>query len=291
MAVVTLAVVQHACTWDLEANLATAERLVREAAARGAQVVLLPELFATPYFCLTEDARHYGLARPLDGHPVVGRFAALAAALGVVLPLSVFERAGQACFNTTVVVDADGRVAGRYRKSHVPQFPGYEEKYYFSPGDTGFRPLRTRYAALGVGVCWDQWFPEAARCLVLRGAEVLLFPTAIGSDPPQPDDDSRESWQLVQRGHAVANRVPLAAANRVGIERAGDVAVRFYGSSFICDHRGRVLAELGREEEGVAVAALDLEAARRDRDDWGFFRDRRPDLYGPLLSLDGGGAG
>ena len=286
---VTLAATQCACTWDVERNLATAERLVREAAARGAHIVVPQELFETPYFCITQEARHFALARPFAGHPTIARFSRLAAELHVVIPVSFYERAGQTFFNAVAVIDADGSVLGRYRKSHIPGAPGYEEKYYFAPGDTGFTVWDTRYARIGVGICWDQWFPECARAMALQGAEVLLFPSAIGSDPPAPDEDSREAWQQVQRGHAAANAMPLVAANRTGIEAAaaGAPSIRFHGSSFVCDHTGRLLAQAGRDGEDVITATVDLDAVRRHRDAWTFFRDRRPDLYGALTTLDG----
>jgi N-carbamoylputrescine amidase len=283
---VTFAATQMACTWELEENLDQAEGLVREAAGRGANVVLLQELFATPYFCIEEDARHFALARPVDGHPVVERFRRLAAELGVVLPVSVFERAGQAFFNAVVTIDADGSVLGVYRKSHVPQFPAYEEKYYFAPGDTGFKVWRTRFGALGVGICWDQWFPEAARCMALAGAEVLLFPTAIGSDPA-PAPDSRDAWLRVQQGHAAANLMPLVASNRVGAEEAAAVRTEFYGSSFIADHKGEIVAEASCEHREVVTATFDLDEVRAYRERWAMFRDRRPELYGRLLTFDG----
>ncbi len=308
---VTLAATQMACTWELEENLAKAERLVREAAGRGAHIVLLQELFETPYFCISEDTRHFALARPFEGHPTIARFSRLAAELGVVIPVSFFERAGQAFFNTVAIVDADGAVLGRYRKSHIPDSGGYEEKYYFSPGDTGLKVWETRHARIGVGICWDQWFPETARCMALLGAEVLMYPTAIGSDP-STSDDSRDSWQLVQRGHATANAMPLVAANRIGFEKAGGGAhaasagassagvgadaesasvpsIRFFGSSFIAGPDGALLAAASRDREEVIAATVDLDAARYHREDWTFFRDRRPDLYRPLLSLDGEG--
>jgi N-carbamoylputrescine amidase len=286
---VTLAATQFACGWDIPANLDTAERLVREAAGRGAQIVLLQELFATPYFCITQDSRHFDLAGRAEGHPVVGRFSRLAAELKVVLPVSFFERAGQTFFNSVAVIDAGGEVLGVYRKSHIPDSGGYQEKYYFSPGDTGFRVWETAYARIGVGICWDQWFPEAARCMALQGAEVLLYPTAIGSDPPAPGGDSRDMWQLAQRGHAVANAMPVVAANRVGVESApgGEPSIRFYGSSFIAAHTGALLAEGSRDLEEVVTATVDLDAVLYQRRDWSFFRDRRPELYDPLLTLDG----
>ena len=289
---VTLAATQYACSWDLPANLDTAERLVREAAGRGAQLVLLQELFATPYFPITLDARHFDLAAPAGDSGVVARFSRLAAELGVVLPVSFFERAGQSFFNSVAVVDADGAVLGVYRKSHLPDATGYQEKYYFAPGDTGFRVWDTAAGRIGVGICWDQWFPESARAMALLGAELLLYPTAIGTDPPTPQADSRDAWRLVQRGHAVANALPLVASNRVGLETApdgGDLAIRFYGSSFIASETGDLLAEASRDREEVVTATVDLDAARRHREYWTFFRDRRPDLYGPLLTFDGGG--
>jgi N-carbamoylputrescine amidase len=289
---VMLAAAQFACGWDVEQNVARAESAVREAAARGARIVLLQELFETPYFCVTQDTRHFALAHPFAAHPTIARLARLAAELGVVVPVSFFERAGQTFFNSVAIADADGAVLGLYRKSHIPDSPGYQEKYYFSPGDTGFKVWQTRYARIGVGICWDQWFPESARCMALQGAEVLLYPTAIGSDPTEPGDDSSESWQLVQRGHAVANAIPVVAANRVGVESAPDgdaTSIAFYGSSFIADHRGMKVAEASRGEQEVIVAAVDLDAAQWRREDWSYFRDRRPELYGPLGTLDGEG--
>ena len=286
---VALAATQFACGWDIESNLATAERLVREAAGRGAQIVLLQELFATPYFPITQESRHFDLAGPAEGHPVIARFGRLAGELGVVLPVSFFERAGQAFFNSVAIIDADGTFLGIYRKSHIPDSGGYQEKYYFSPGDTGFRVWDTAFARIGVGICWDQWFPEGARAMALQGAEMLLYPTAIGSDPPVPEDDSRDMWQLVQRGHAIANAMPVVASNRIGLESSlsGEPSIRFYGSSFIAAETGVLLAEASRDHEAVVTATVDLDAARYQREDWSFFRDRRPELYGPLQTLDG----
>ena len=284
---VTFAAVQFACTWDREATGATAERLVRAAAARGANVILPQELFETPYFCVVQNRHYYELARPLEGHPTVERFQRIAAELGVVIPVSVYERAGNALFNAVVVVDADGRIAGHYRKSHIPQFPGYEEKFYFSPGDSGFRPIQTRFGALGIAICWDQWFPEVARALVLSGAEFLLYPTAIGSEPSDPNLDSMEHWRMVMRGHAAANMVPVVASNRIGSETTDGVVVSFYGSSFIATPTGALAADAPRDGEAVVLSSFDLDACRETRIQWGCFRDRRPDLYGGLLSLDG----
>ncbi len=287
MRTVTFAALQFACSWDHAATVATAERLVREAASRGANVILPQELFETPYFCAVERRDFYELARPLAGHPTIDRFRQVAAELGVVIPVSVYERAGNALFNTVVVIDADGSLAGHYRKSHIPQFPGYEEKFYFSPGDTGFRPMQTRFGALGIAICWDQWFPEAARALVLAGAEFLLYPTAIGSEPSDPSLDSMEHWRMVMRGHAAANMVPVVASNRIGSETTDGVVVSFYGSSFIATPTGALAADAPRDGEAVVLSSFDLDACRETRIQWGCFRDRRPDLYGGLMSLDG----
>ncbi len=289
---VTLATIQMACGWDGAANIARGEELVREAAARGARVILLPELFETPYFCIEQDARHLKLARTVDENPAVKHFSAVARELGVVLPISFFERAGPAYFNSVAILDADGSRLGVYRKSHIPNGPGYQEKNYFSPGDTGFKVWRTRYARIGVGICWDQWFPEAARAMALAGAEVLLYPTAIGTEPPPAVPvNSRDHWQRTQQGHAAANLMPLAAANRYGLERSlqdpEGLYIRFYGSSFITDALGAKVAEAAEEGDAVLTATLDLEETAALRDNWFVFRDRRPDLYGALTSLDG----
>jgi N-carbamoylputrescine amidase len=289
MSMLTVAATQMACGWDREANVARAERLVRDAAQRGAQVVLIQELFETPYFCKDHRAEYFELARPIEGHPAVEHFRAVARELGVVLPVSVFERANNAYFNSVVMVDADGGVLGSYRKSHIPEGPGYHEKFYFSPGDTGFKVFQTRYAKIGVAICWDQWFPEAARCMALMGAEVLMYPTAIGSEPQDPRLDSSSHWQRTMQGHAAANVMPLVASNRIGVEAGDRYSMTFYGSSFIASHTGEKMAEADRESETVLTASFDLEELRRYRHAWGVFRDRRPDLYHPLLSLDGRG--
>jgi N-carbamoylputrescine amidase len=288
MRTVTVAVTQFACSWDVDANVAAAERMARRAAAEGAQVILIQELFQTPYFCITEDPRHLALALPFEGNPLVARFAALAAELGAVIPVSFFERAGEAAFNSVAMVDADGTVLGRYRKSHIPQGPGYEEKYYFTPGDTGFRVWDTAFGRIGTGICWDQWFPEAARAMALMGAELLLYPTAIGSEPPDPGYDSQPHWETVMRGHAAANIVPLAASNRIGREVQEGREVTFYGSSFLAGPTGEVVARAARDREEVLTATFDLDAARDLRRSWGLFRDRRPELYGALSGHDGG---
>ena len=285
---VTVAATQRACSWDREANIAGAERLVREAARRGANVILLQELFETPYFCKDHLAKYFELAHPVDGHPTIERFARIARELGVVLPLSVFERAHNAYYNSLVMVDADGKVLGVYRKSHIPEGPGYHEKYYFSPGDTGFRVWNTRFGNLGVAVCWDQWFPESARAMALQGAEILFYPTAIGSEPHDSSIDSKDHWQRTMQGHAAANVMPLVASNRIGVEQGEKFAMTFYGSSFIADHTGAMVVTADRSTEQVLTASFDLDAIRAYRHAWGVFRDRRPDLYYPLMTLDGG---
>ncbi len=280
---VTVAAIQCPLGGPRAENIARVERHVREAARRGAQVVLPPELFEGPYFCREESADWFVEARAADADEAVARMRDVARELGVVIPVSFFERAGQAHFNSVAVVDADGSVLGTYRKSHIPDGPGYEEKFYFRPGDTGFRAWKTRHGTVGVGICWDQWFPESARAMMLLGAEVLLYPTAIGSEPHEPDLDTRDPWQRAMIGHAVSNVVPVVAANRIGTESGQ----RFYGSSFIADNRGDKVAELGRDDEGVVVASFDLDAMARTRAAWGFFRDRRPELYDVLSTADG----
>jgi N-carbamoylputrescine amidase len=287
MSTVTLAATQMACEWNRDANIERAERLVRVAAGRGANVVLLQELFETPYFCKDHDPRHFDLAHPIEGHPAVEHFRGVARELGVVLPVSVFERAGTAFFNTVVIVDADGGVRGHYRKSHIPEGPGYHEKFYFSPGDTGFRVFPTAVGRVGVAICWDQWFPEAARAMALQGAEFLLYPTAIGSEPQAPALDSSGHWQRAMQGHAAANVLPVVASNRIGVERGEKYEIEFYGSSFIASPTGEKLAEADRGTETVLVASFDLDEVRRYREAWGVFRDRRPELYRSLLSFDG----
>ena len=285
---ITVAATQFACSWDLPGNADRAEALVRTAARKGAQVILVQELFAAPYFCITQRPEYFAQALPMAGHPLIARFADLARELGVVLPLSYFERAGQACFNSMAMLDADGRVLGNYRKTHIPQGPGYEEKYYFSPGDTGYQVWQTAMGRIGVGICWDQWFPECARAMALMGAEMLLYPTAIGSEPPAPGYDSQPHWEMVMRGHAAANIMPVIAANRIGTETAPEgTSVTFYGSSFIADHTGAVLAKASRDAEQIVLATLDLDAIAALRSTWGLFRDRRPDTYRAVATLDG----
>jgi N-carbamoylputrescine amidase len=279
---VTLAAVQMSMADDPAVNVATAERLVRDAAAAGAGLVLIPELFERPYWCKDQSPEYFSWAQPVHGHPAVEHFRGVARELGVVLPLSIYERDGNATFNTMVMVDSDGAVLGPYRKSHIPDGPGYQEKYYFNPGDTGFRVWSTAVGRVGVGICWDQWFPEAARCMALDGAEILCYPTAIGSEPPDPSWDSSGHWQRVMQGHAGANLVPLVAANRYGREVGATCEVTFYGSSFIADVTGATVAEAGRGTDAVLTATFDLDECARTRSGWGIFRDRRPDLYGRI---------
>ncbi|TCT13248.1 N-carbamoylputrescine amidase [Tepidamorphus gemmatus] len=288
MRTVTVAATQMACTDVIEENVARAETLIREAASRGANIILIQELFEGPYFCQDELPEHFSRARPAEGHPTIRRFQELAAELDVVLPVSFFERANAAHYNALAMVDAGGALLGLYRKSHIPQGPGYEEKYYFNPGDTGFRVWDTKFGRIGAGICWDQWFPECARSMALMGAEILLYPTAIGSEPIDPDWDSMPHWQTVMCGHAGANLMPLVASNRIGTEagRKG-TAITFYGSSFIADWTGQKVAEADRTSETVLTASFDLDDIAGRRAAWGIFRDRRPDLYGPLMTLDG----
>ena len=285
---VTVAATQMACGDDRQANIAKAEQLVRQAAAQGAQIILLQELFETPYFCQKQDYALLAEATTLEENPAVRHFQALAAELAVVLPICFYEVCGQARFNTVVMIDADGRLfPNRYRKTHIPDGPGYSEKFYFSPGDTGFQVWNTRYARVGLGICWDQWFPETARCLALQGAEMILYPTAIGSEPQDPTLDSCAHWQRTQQGHAAANLMPVIVSNRVGREVQQDSAITFYGASFITDGLGAKVAELNREQEGVICHSLDLDALAVTRANWGVFRDRRPDRYTPLMTKDG----
>ena len=283
---VTVAAVQVAFDDDIALNIERLTYWTTQAHVRGAQVVLLPELLEGRYFCQEEQARHFERARERHGHPTLEHFCRLARALQLVIPVSFFERAGPAYYNSVAVIDADGTVLGIYRKAHIPDGPGYEEKFYFRPGDTGFRVWPTRYGRIGIGICWDQWFPECARALVLRGAEILMYPTAIGSEPGEPDlpfDHHRRPWQRAMVGHAVSNVVPVVAANRVGQEGR----LQFFGHSFIADPRGDRLSELDATQEGVVVAPFDLKAIERERAEWGFFRDRRPELYGALTTADG----
>lgn len=280
--ILRLAVAQAALGEATETNVGRAEDLLFEAAERNAGLVVLPELFDGPYFCRTEDEANFESARPVDSHPTVTRFRQLAKELKLVVPVSFFERSGHEYFNSVAVVDADGELRGVYRKSHIPDGPGYEEKFYFTPGNSGFCAWDTAVGKIGVGICWDQWFPEAARAMALRGAEILLYPSTIGSEPQDPELDTRAAWRRVMTGHAVANAIPVAAANRVGTE--GELT--FYGNSFVVDHCGEVVAEMDARSQGLAIAEFDLDAIRRFRAGFGLFRDRRPELYSRLSAVE-----
>jgi N-carbamoylputrescine amidase len=273
---------------DWTKNCDAAEQLVRDAASAGAQLILLQELFDGDYFCIEQHAKFFATAEELKTHRTVKRFQALAKELGVVLPVSVFEKAGQTHYNKTVIVDADGTALGQYRKSHIPDGPGYQEKFYFTPGDTGFKVWDTAVGCIGLGICWDQWFPEPARAMALMGAEILLYPTAIGSEPPNPGYDSSAHWQNAMRGHAASNIVPVLASNRIGTETAPNGRRdTFYGRSFIADYQGETVTEMDRVEQGFRCFDFDFPAIAELRRTWGIFRDRRPELYGALLTKDG----
>ncbi|MCF9078845.1 N-carbamoylputrescine amidase [Vibrio parahaemolyticus] len=277
--VVKFAALQLTKSWDLEDNLAKAKKAIREAAQNGANVILPQELFAAPYFCKKQEAKYFELAEETANSHLIQEMSALAKELGVVIPVSYFEKAGNTFFNSLVMIDADGTVLDNYRKSHIPDGPGYSEKYYFSPGDTGFKVWQTKFGKFGAGICWDQWFPELARSLALHGAEAIFYPTAIGSEPQDLTLDSRDHWQRTMQGHSAANLVPVIASNRVGIEVDDGIETTFYGSSFITDHTGAKIAEAPREGETIIYAEIDLAATAKARHAWGLFRDRRPDLY------------
>lgn len=290
MSKVIVAATQMACSGDRATVLQHAEQLVREAKRRGGQIILLQELFETPYFCIDQSPRHFELATTLEENPAVNGFREVARELEVVLPISFFERANNAHYNSVAIIDADGSVLGVYRKTHIPNGPGYQEKQFFNPGDTGFKVWDTRYARIGVGICWDQWFPECARAMALMGAELLFYPTAIGSEPQDASIDSRDHWQRAMQGHAAANLMPVIASNRIGTEASDsdpNWRITFYGSSFICDETGAMLQSADRSTEQVLVHQFDLDVIRERRIGWGVFRDRRPDMYRRLLGADG----
>ncbi|KAA9000952.1 N-carbamoylputrescine amidase [Paenibacillus spiritus] len=284
---VKVAATQMSCSCDIEENIRKADKLVREAAAQGAQIILLQELFETPYFCQKEKSDYYAYATELEQNRAVNHFKEVAKELKVVLPISFYEKKNYARYNSLAVIDADGTVLGKYRKSHIPDGPGYEEKFYFNPGDTGFKVWNTKYAKIGVGVCWDQWYPEAARVMTLMGAEILFYPTAIGSEPQDGSIDSKDHWQMTMRGHAAANLIPVVASNRIGREEDEESSIDFYGSSFIAGPQGNMIAEAGRGEEAVLTAEFDLDQLEVGRIEWGIFRDRRPELYRMIASYDG----
>lgn len=284
---VTVAATQMSCSPNIDENISKADKLVRRAATQGAQIILIQELFETPYFCQTEKPQFYNYATEVENNKAINHFIHLAKELQIVLPISFYEKKNNARYNSLAVIDADGTVLGVYRKSHIPDGPGYEEKYYFNPGDTGFKVWNTKYAKIGIGVCWDQWYPEAARIMALMGAEILFYPTAIGSEPEQAEVDSKEHWQRCMIGHSACNLMPVVASNRIGKESIDNSTINFYGSSFITNQVGEKIAEATRTEEAVLVASFDLDAISEQRIEWGIFRDRRPDLYGAMLTLDG----
>jgi len=279
---VKVAATQMSCSWNREEVLDKAEKLVRKAAAEGANIILLQELFETPYFCQKQKFEYFDLAKPLSENAAVKRFTEVAKELQVVLPISFYEKAGNTAFNTIAIIDADGTILGTYRKTHIPDGLPYAEKFYFTPGDTGFKVWKTKYADIGVGICWDQWFPEAARSMALLGAELLFYPTAIGSEPTL-NVDSKSHWQHAMQGHAAANIMPVIASNRIGTETDDESSMTFYGSSFIADQTGTIVEEADRETESVLVHEFDLDAIAQMRREWGVFRDRRPEMYGILM--------
>jgi N-carbamoylputrescine amidase len=275
MSKLKVAAIQCAISENLDKNVSLMSEYVREAAGKGANVILPPELFEGPYFCREEKDEFFRLAKPVKDHPTLRHFQTLAEKLGVAIPVSFFEKDGQAYYNSLAFIDEQGRYQGLYRKSHIPDGPGYEEKFYFRPGNTGFKVWPTKFGVIGVGICWDQWFPECARAMALLGADVLMYPTAIGTEPENPSLDTKDLWQRAMIGHAVSNVIPVVASNRIGLE--GNQT--FYGHSFISDERGEKVAEFGRTESGTLVTEFDLEEVRKHRASFGFFRDRRPELY------------
>jgi N-carbamoylputrescine amidase len=287
MRIVKVAATQMSCSCNIDENISKAEKLVREAAAEGAQIIQLQELFETPYFCQKQKSDYYAYATELEQNKAINHFIKIAKELQVVLPISFYEKKNNARYNSLAVIDADGEVLGKYRKSHIPDGPGYEEKFYFNPGDTGFKVWNTRYAKIGIGVCWDQWYPEAARCMALMGAEILFYPTAIGTEPQDSTIDSKDHWQMCMLGHAASNLVPVIASNRIGLEADEDSSITFYGSSFIAGPMGNKVAEASRTEEEVLVAEFDLDQIEIMRIEWGIFRDRRPELYKVISTYDG----
>ena len=287
MTEVTVAATQMACSNDIDKNVSNAEKLVRQAASKGAQIILIQELFESQYFCMDQKEELFELSKPFDNHPTIKKFSELAKELKVVLPVSFFEKANRAHYNSVAIVDADGSILGKYRKSHIPDGPGYQEKFYFNPGDTGFKVWSTKYAKIGVGICWDQWFPEAARSMVLSGAELLLYPTAIGGEPDDDGFDSSDMWQRAMIGHSASNQIPVIASNRIGTEKGIDIENYFYGRSFVTNHVGDKIAEGSRDKEEVLIGKINLSEAETLRNVWGVFRDRRPELYKGLLNLDG----
>lgn len=279
---ITVAAIQMSCSWQIDENIEKAALMVREAAVNGAQIILLPELFETRYFCQEKLADHFRFAATSDQNQAISVFKTISREFQLVLPISFFEKAENRYFNSVAIID-NGQILGVYRKTHIPDGPGYEEKFYFEPGDTGFKVWSTRYGKIGVGICWDQWFPEAARCMALLGAELLLYPTAIGSEPIQHEVDSKNHWQICMQGHAAANLVPVIAANRIGTETIIDSQLTFYGSSFITNEKGEKISEADRASESIIYTNFDRCKIAQFRDFWGVYRDRRPNMYHPII--------
>ena len=283
---IKVAATQMSCDWKIENNIKKSIHLIEKAAKEGANIILLQELFQTPYFCIQYDEEIFKLAQTFENNSLLNKMSKIAKKHQVVLPISFFEKDNNAYFNSIAVIDADGRILGKYRKSHIPDGAGYLEKYYFNPGNTGFKVWDTTYGKIGIGICWDQWFPEAARIMALKGAEVLFYPTAIG-DELMSDYDSSGAWQRVMQGHAAANIIPVVASNRIGSESVKGQTNGFYGRSFICDRSGKILEEASKDKEEIIVAEINTEEDHLFRRNWGLFRDRRTDLYEEILTLDG----
>ena len=284
---VTVAATQMTCCWEIDKNISKAKKIIKDAANKDANIILLQELFQTPYFCIEYDEEIFRLAKPFKNNVLLNEMAEISKKLNVVLPISYFEKENNAYYNSIAVIDSDGTILGNYRKSHIPDGAGYLEKYYFNPGDTGFKVWKTKFGNIGIGICWDQWFPEAARIMALKGADILFYPTAIGDEPRMSQYDSSQAWQRVMQGHAAANVMPVVASNRIGIESVKGQTNGFYGRSFICDRTGKILSEASRDKEEIITAEIDTEEDHLFRRNWGLFRDRRVDLYKELLTLDG----
>ena len=284
---VTVAATQMTCSWEIEENITKAKKIINDAANKGANIILLQELFQTPYFCIEYDEEIFRLAKPFKNNVFLKEMAEISKKLNVVLPISYFEKENNAYFNSIAVINSDGTILGNYRKSHIPDGAGYLEKYYFNPGDTGFKVWKTKFGNIGIGICWDQWFPEAARIMALKGAEILFYPTAIGDEPRMSQYDSSKAWQRVMQGHAAANIISVVASNRIGFESVQGQTNGFYGKSFICDRSGAIIQEASNNKEEIITAEIDIEKDHLFRRNWGLFRDRRVDLYKELLTLDG----
>mgnify|MGYP001173208823 FL=1 len=283
---VTVAATQMTCSWEVEQNLLKAKKIIYNAAEKGANIILLQELFQTPYFCIEYDEKIFRLAKEFENNEIISEMADIAKKLNVVLPISFFEKDNNAYFNSVAVINSDGKILGKYRKSHIPDGAGYLEKYYFNQGDTGFKVWETSYGKIGIGICWDQWFPEAARIMALKGADILFYPTAIG-DEIMSEYDSSSAWQRVMQGHAAANIIPVVASNRIGSESVKGQTNGFYGKSFICDRTGKIIVEASKDKQEIIISEIDIEDDHLFRRNWGLFRDRRIDLYKELLTLDG----